>query len=219
MTVDEIVETLSWGLCPPKAHKEKGCTTCDRKLAAIAAVRALEKRATDAEHKLAKLREEAGASNERYLAQATPGTWQPTMDGLHQASVRQGGITGPVIFAHTEEAVWDSRAIADTCIVAAGIRVLRALVATPAVEPAPPTSPHVKVAVSQLAPGDWIILPEGVGPNAGQRVLVVNASPMLEGGPVWGVGYEPANPTASLHLWCALATREVERISSAADGK
>jgi hypothetical protein len=50
-------------------------------------------------------------------------------------------------------------------------------------------------------------------------VLVVNASPMLEGGPVWGVGYEPANPTASLHLWCALATREVERISSAADGK
>lgn len=89
-------------------------------------------RAEDAERKLAALQAkldalqaEAGTSIEHYLAQATPGTWQPTMDGLHRASLRQGGITGPVILSHREDS--DSRAIADVCVVAAGMRVLRAL--------------------------------------------------------------------------------------------
>lgn len=86
-------------------------------------------RAEKAEAQIAALQEAAGHRIAEYLGHATQGTWQPTEDGTHKVTIRSGGITGPVIFTHSEHAKdWHSRPLADTRVVVAGVRVLRALI-------------------------------------------------------------------------------------------
>ena len=74
------------------------------------------------------LREAAGERFAEHLANGTPGTWQPAVNGVHEATLREGSIVGPVIFTHARrDEGWFGRSISDTRIVAAGVRVLRAL--------------------------------------------------------------------------------------------
>ena len=90
-------------------------------------------RAEAAEALIATLQEAAGARIAEHMSHATQGTWQPTEDGTREATIRSGGISGPVIFTHSERAEgWNSRPLADTRVVAAGVRVLRVLANTAA---------------------------------------------------------------------------------------